>query len=128
MNKWPLIKERIKSKIRKPVSLDFAREDFNQITQKKDESIEDYGTRVRVKLKRLNESSRSQVPSDTDAQILYKVNEKQAISKFEQNLRNNTVKMLISAADKKTLDAVKWLCKKSLLKKVKTSKIVRFVA
>lgn len=104
MNTWQLLKKQLIEKIKKPVSLEYAQEDLNQVFQKKDESIEDYGTRVKAKLKKLNEASKTITESSEQVKVLRKMNEKHAISKFEQNIRNQTIKVLVSAAGKLTLD------------------------
>lgn len=104
LNTWDLLKTRLKERIKKPVSLEYANEDLNKVFQKRDETIEDYGARVKTKLKKLNEASRSLTNTAAEMTILRKANEKQAISKFEQNIRNNTIKVLVSAAGKDSLD------------------------
>lgn len=104
LNTWELLKKRLVERIKKPVSLEYAQEDLNQIFQKKDESIEDYGNRVKEKLKKLNEASKKMTETNEQVQILRKMNEKHAISKFEQNIRNQTIKVLVSAAGKTSLD------------------------
>lgn len=104
INTWALLKARLVEKIKKPVSLEYAQEDLNQVFQKKDESIEEYGSRVKNKLKKLNEASKTLSESNDQIKVLQKMNEKQAINKFEQNIRDPTIKVLVSAAGKSTLD------------------------
>lgn len=104
INTWELLKDKLKTKLRKPVSIEYAQEDLNNSFQKRDESIEEFGTKMKGKLKKLNEACRSLAKSDEELKILRKMNEKQAISKFEQNLRNQTIKVLVSAAGKTSLD------------------------
>lgn len=72
--------------------------------QKSDESIEDCGKKVRTKLRKLNEASRSMATTEAERTILQAANEKLAISKFEQNIRNNTVRVLVSASTETSLD------------------------
>lgn len=59
---------------------------------------------MKNKLKKLNEATRSMTEVDAEYKILTKMNEKQASSKFEQNIRNPNVKVLTSAAQKQSLD------------------------
>lgn len=127
MNTWALLKKRIIEKIKKPVSLEYAQEDLNQVFQSKDESIEDYGNRVRAKLKKLNEASKKMTEVDGEIKILRKMNEKHAISKFEQNIRNQTIKVLVSAAGKTTLDeCITFAMQKELIEKNKNIRACAF--
>lgn len=51
------------------------------------------------------------------------MNEKQAISKFEQNIRDHTVRVLVAAATKSSLDeAIAFAMQKELLEKSKNIK------
>lgn len=102
INTWALLKKRLIERIKKPVSLEYVQEDLNQVFQKKGESIEEYD--VKSKLKKLNEASKKLTESNDQVKVLRKVNEKQAINKFEQNIRDPTIKVLVSAAGKSTLD------------------------
>lgn len=123
LNTWALLKKRIKEKVKKPISLEYAQEDLNQVFQKKDESIEDYGARVKSKLKKLNEASKPLSDSIEQRKVLQKMNEKQAISKFEQNIRDTTIKVLVSAAGKSTLDeCITFAMQKELTEKNKNIK------
>lgn len=123
MNTWALLKKHLKEKIKKPVSFEYAQEDLSQIFQKKDESIEEYGNRLKQKLKKLNEASKTLTETAAEQKILQKTNEKQAISKFEQNLRDRTIKVLVSAASKSTLDeCITFAMQKELIEKNKNVK------
>lgn len=123
LNTWDLLKQKLKTKLKKPISLEYAQEDLSNIFQKKDESIEDFGTRVKAKLKKLNEASALIAKTEAEKSIIRKMNEKQAISKFEQNLRNSTVKVLVSAASKQTLDeCITFAMEKDLVEKNKNIK------
>lgn len=123
INTWDLLKEKLKSSLRKPVSIEYAQEDLNNSFQKKEESIEEYGSRIRAKLKKLNEACRSLAKSNDELKILKKMNEKQAISKFEQNLRNETIKVLVSAANKESLDeCITFAMQKEMIEKNKNIK------
>lgn len=95
---WGDIKKKLKDKILHRVSLEYAQEDMNNVFQKKDESTEDYGLRVKTKLRSLNDAIRSITNTEAELNILRQVNEKLAVSKFEQNLRDRTVKVLVFAA------------------------------
>lgn len=101
---WPAIKAKLKLKVYKKVSFEFAQEDLNNITQNKEETIEQYGNRMKSTLRNLNESISDIADIGAEMSILRRVNEKQAISKFQQNLRNNNVRVLVSASSKETLD------------------------
>lgn len=120
INTWADLKKKLKTKIGKRVSLEFAQEDLNNVTQTKDESIEQFGNKVKTKLRDLNESIKEITENEAEMIILKKVNEKNAISKFEQNLRNNNIKILVSAAGKKSLDdSITYALQKELLEKNK---------
>lgn len=80
LNTWDLLKTRLNTKIKKQISFEYAQEDLNNVFQKKEESIEDYGTRVKTKLRHLNEACRTMATTDAEKKILRKANEKQAIS------------------------------------------------
>lgn len=124
---WELLKTRLRDQIRKPVSYEYAQEDLCNVAQKSDESIEDYAKKVRNKLKKLNEASRSMANSQIERTILQTANEKLAISKFEQNIRNNTIRVLVSASQKTTLDeAIQIAQHKDLMEKGKNVKSCSF--
>lgn len=123
INTWALLKARLKLKIKKPISLEYAQDDLSQVFQKKDESIEDYGARVKTKLKKLNEASKPLTESPDQFKVVQKMNEKQAINKFEQNIRDSTIKVLVSAAGKSTLDeCITFAMQKELTEKNKNIK------
>lgn len=83
---------------------------MNNSFQDPDGTIENYGSRIKNKLKKLNEASRSMTEVETEFKIISKMNEKKAIAKFGQNLRNPNVKVLVSAAQKQTLDECILIC------------------
>ena len=96
---------------------------MNQVFQKKDEPIEEYGNRVKEKLKKLNEASKLLTTSNDQVEIVRKMNEKHAISKFEQNIRDPTIKVLVSASGKLTLDdCINFAMQKELIEKNKNIK------
>lgn len=101
---WPEIRKKLKEKINKTITVEYAREDLNNVKQFKDESIEAYSNRIRGKLRSLNEAVKEMTESDTEITVIRKINEKQAINKFEQHIRNNTLRMMVSAAAKDSLD------------------------
>lgn len=122
-NDWIGLKTKLKKCIKKRVSLEYATEDLNNTFQKKDENLEDYGTRIKKKLAKLNEASREITENEAELKILRQVNEKNVISKFEQNIRNSTIKVLVSAASKKTLDeTITFAMQKELLENNKIIK------
>lgn len=117
---WEKLKKRIRDRIRKPVTLEFAQEDLNKISQGPNESMEDYGKKVKNKLRKLNEASRQLASTDAERAILQKANERLAISKFEQNIRDNTVRVLVSATKNDSLDdAIQMALQKELMEKNK---------
>lgn len=119
---WPLIKAKLKEKIVKKVSIEFAREDLGNTIQTKDDTIEKYANKIRKKLKILNEASKELSVTDEENAILRKINEKHAICKFEQNIRDNTLRILVSAAAKETLDdCVMFAIQKELLIKTQNN-------
>lgn len=120
---WPLVKAKLKEKIVKKVSIEFAREDLGNTIQTKDDTIEKYANKIRKKLKILNEASKELSENDQENAILRKINEKHAICKFEQNIRNNTLRILVSAAAKETLDdCVMFAVQKELLMKTQNNR------
>lgn len=123
LNTWELLKEKLKNTLRKPVSIEYAQEDLNNSFQKKDESIEEYGTRIKNKLKKLNDACRFLAKTDDEFKILRRMNEKQAVSKFEQNLRNQTIRVLVSASGKTSLDeCITFAMQKDMVEKNKNIK------
>lgn len=123
LNTWALLKTALRIKIKRPISFEFAQEDLSKAFQKKDESVEDYAKRFRSKLQKLNEASRAMAANENEKAILQTVNEKLAISKFEQNIRDNTVRILVSASAKTTLDeAIQIALHKDLMEKHKNIK------
>lgn len=117
---WPLMKTRLKQRIIKKVSFEFAQEDINNLIQNKSETIDQYGTKAKAKLKTLNESLSEITENDQELTILRRVNEKLAISKFQQNLRDNDIRILVSAASKTSLDeCISYALQKELLQKTK---------
>lgn len=119
-NTWAELKKRIRDRIRKPVTLEFAQEDLNKVAQAPNESMEDYGKKVKDKLRKLNEASRQLGTTDVERAILQKANERLAISKFEQNIKDNTVRVLVSATKNESLDdAIQMALQKELMEKNK---------
>lgn len=119
-NTWDDLKKRIRERIRKPVTLEFAQEDLSKVSQGTGESMNDYGKRVRNKLLKLNEASRQIANTAAERAILQKANERLAISKFEQNIRDNTVRVLVSATKNESLDdAIQMALQKELMEKIK---------
>lgn len=118
LDTWPLLKTRLKSRIKQPISFEYAQQDLSNVFQKRDESIEDYGARVKTKLRNLNEASKKMATTNAEKTILCKANEKQAISKFQQNIRNQTIKVLVSASPCETLDeCIAFAMQKELIEK-----------
>lgn len=122
LDTWALLKTKLRSVIRKPISYEFAQEDLCNAFQKKDESIEEYAKRFKNKLQKLNEASRALAQTEPEKAILISANEKLAISKFEQNIRDNTVRILVSASSKKSLDeTIQIAMHKDMMEKTKNN-------
>lgn len=119
---WAALKTKIRNVIKKPISYEFAQEDLCNAFQKKDESVEEYAKRFKNKLQKLNEASRTLAQTEPEKAILISANEKLAISKFEQNIRDNTVRILVSASAKKSLDeAIQIAMHKDMMEKTKNN-------
>lgn len=71
------------------------------VRQKNNESIQDYGNRVKIVLKKLHEASSRMCPEAAGA--LRIANERNAINKFEQNLLDTTLRITVNATSKDTL-------------------------
>lgn len=124
---WALLKARLKERLKKPVSLEYAQEDLNNVFQKNDESIEEYGKRVRAKLRKLNEACNQVADTQDGRAILHKANEKLAISKFEQNIRQSTIRILVAASSKASLDeAIQIALQKDLMERNKNIRSCSF--
>lgn len=104
LNDWNALKTRLRERLRKPMTFEFAQEDINAIFQKKDESLADYGNRVKEKLTKLNQASTGLTQNNDALTVVRTANEKQAISKFQQNIRDENIKILVSAAAKTSLE------------------------
>lgn len=104
INNWAELKEKIEEKIRKPLSFEYAQERLCHITQNRNENIEIYGRKIRVALEKLNLASRCLTKEDNALKMLKLANEKLAIQKFEQNLSNPNLKVIVAAANKTTLE------------------------
>lgn len=101
---WDEFKTRLEERIRKPLSFEYAQEKLVRITQGKNESIESYGKRFKMALDRLNNSSRTLTVDENALRLLREANEKLAVRKFEQNISNFNIKIIVGAANKNTLE------------------------
>lgn len=104
LNTWNDIEKRIKQKLRRPISYEFAHEALSSINQNRDEDIESFGKRIKEKLSDLNTASRSIAGNENEIQILNKTHEKLAIKKFEQNIKNNDIRIMVSSTNKSNID------------------------
>lgn len=104
INTWANLKKRLNERIRRPNTYEYASADISSVFQAVNESIEEYGNRVKEKLRNLNEASKSIIRDNNDLTPLRTANEKLAITKFIQNLRNESTRILISAQAKDNLD------------------------
>lgn len=115
---WQELKQAMKTKIKKPVSYEYAHQNLITMFQKPNESIETFGDKVRKGLAKLNEATRlfSEVPNDQNA--YRKSNERLAISRFTQNIRDINLRTLVEAASKQTLeDTIVFAMEKELTNK-----------
>lgn len=104
INTWNNLKTRLKDRLRKPLTFEYAQEDLNSVFQKKDENLMDFGNRVKEKLRKINEVSSSLSANNDALAVVRSANEKIAIAKFQQNIRDENIKILVSAASKTSLD------------------------
>lgn len=104
LNTWAELKKRLKERLRRPLTFEYAQADLSNVAQKQNEPLEDFAKRVKEKFRKLNESSKTITEVDAEIAALRKANEKLAITKFQQNLRNDSVRVLVAAANKQTLD------------------------
>lgn len=101
---WENLSKRLHERLKKPVTFEYAQADLSNVFQKQDETLEDYAKRIKEKFRRLNEASKSISEVEVEMAVLRKANEKLAITKFQQNIRNDKLKVFVSAANKNTLD------------------------
>lgn len=101
---WQALQTGLKKKLKKPLSYEYAQEQVSSIFQKQDESIENFGSRARKLLIQLNDATRTVSEEQAELTAYRKTNEKLAISKFTQNLRNQNIKTLLAAANKTSLE------------------------
>lgn len=102
---WDEMKSRLEQRIRRPFSFEYAQEKLVRITQSKNENIESYGRRVKDALGRLNSATRTLTNDENAYRLLKEANEKLAIRKFEQNILNPNIKIIVSAANKTSLES-----------------------
>lgn len=88
---WKEIKTRLKEKIKTKVSFEYAQEDLNKVAQKTDETVEEYGDRVKTKLRVVFESMATTINTDAERKLMRLCTEKLAVSKFTQNLKSNNI-------------------------------------
>lgn len=103
-NTWELLENALNLKVKKPISYEYAHDQINMMSQKKDETLESFADRARKGLANLNEAARtiSVVPAELTA--YRKTHERLAIAKFTQNIRNKELKTMISATAKTSLE------------------------
>lgn len=124
---WREIKTKLEEKLRSPDTYEFAQEELSTIRQRKNESVEEYGKRIRKGLEKLNLASKSLTQEETALIPLRKANEIHAIRKFEQNMFNEKIKLMVGAADFKSLrDAIKFAMNKELFQKTTNVKTCTF--
>lgn len=100
---WEALRAELKAKIKKAaVSYDGVMSEMAMVRQKNNESIQDYGNRVKIVLKKLHEASSRMCPEAAGA--LRIANERNAINKFEQNLLDTTLRITVNATSKDTLE------------------------
>lgn len=100
---WATLRAHLNKQLKRPVTFEYAQQDLNSIFQKKDETISDYAARVKEKLRKLNEASQTLTDNAEAMTVVRKANEKGAIAKFGHNIRDQSVRILVTAAAKPTL-------------------------
>lgn len=95
--------------------------------KKKEENIDAYGKRVREKLNELNKACTAISNDAAEKAVLRKNHERMAIKKFEQNILNNEIRIMVSSATKASLDeAIALALEKELLEKTSNVKKCNF--
>lgn len=124
---WEDIKSKLEEKLKIPDTYEFAQEELSTIRQRKNENMEEYGKRIRKGLEKLNLATKSLTQLDTVLTPLRKANEIHAIRKFEQNMFNEKIKLMVGAANFDSLqDAVKFAMNKELFQKTTNNKTCNF--
>lgn len=123
---WNALSKRLHERLKKPMTFEYAQADLSNVFQKPSKSLEEYSKRVNEKFRRLNEASKSIPNVDAEVAILRKANEKLAITKFQQNLRNETLKVLVSAAVKNSLDDIQFALEREMLQNTGNLKACNF--
>lgn len=124
---WDDIKRKLEEKLRTPDTYEYAQEELSTIRQRKDEGMENYGKRIRKGLDKLNLSSKSLTNEEAALISLRKANEIHAIRKFEQNMFDERIKLMVGAATFKSLqEAIKFAMNKELFRKTTKDKICTF--
>lgn len=127
LKNWPDIKAKLEEKVRTPDTYEFAQEELSTIRQKKGESMEEYGKRIRKGLEKLNLATKSLTQEEAAMIPLRKANEIHAIRKFEQNMFDEKIKLMIGAANFNSLrDAIKFSMNKELFHKTTSVKTCSF--
>lgn len=101
---WAELKKALEEKLTKPVSFEFAQERLISVKQTAEENVEKYAERMRKALEHLNSASRSLTLDTEGLRMLRRANEKLAIRKFEQNMFNRDMKIMLGAAKSETLE------------------------
>lgn len=101
---WEDLKQALKTKIKTIISFEAAQEEITNVKQKNTETIQEYGNRVKKLLQNLNNANLTLVDNESSIAALKIANEKIAIRKFEQNLLNETLKIIVSSSNKQTLE------------------------
>lgn len=116
---WDALKAKLKEKIQKKVTIEFATQDLSSVRQKSGESVEKYGDRVRIKLRKLKEASRTLTNDQGQLSVLNQAHEKLAVSNFETNISNESLRLLVTAANKSNLDdAISYAMQRDLIMNV----------
>lgn len=124
---WDNIKKKLEEKLKTPDTYEFAQEELSTIRQRKSESMEEYGKRIRKGLEKLNLATKSLTQDDAALVPLRKANEVHAIRKFEQNMFDEKIKLMIGAANFQSLrEAIKFAMNKELFRKTATVKTCTF--
>lgn len=81
-----------------------AQEEIGNIHQKNGENLSEFGSRFKKALQKLNIATTSLTSDQNALKLLREANEKLAIRKFKQNISNTNIRIMVDAAQPKSLD------------------------
>lgn len=127
LKSWDAIKAKLQEKVKTPETYEFAQEQLSLVRQKRGESVEDFGKRIRKGLEKLNLATKSLTRDENALKPLRTANEKHAIHKFEQNMFDEKIKLMVGAANFSNLrEAITFAISKELFQRTNTNKTCSF--